>query len=60
MKAELITEVSRDLGLDKLGLSIFLECLELGPLDCDHMKSSIPNMDCENNHVGNESESCEN
>ena len=37
-----------------------LECLELGPLDREQVKSPIPNMDCENNHVVNESEFCKN
>ena len=60
MEVKLIAEVSRDLGLDELDLSIILECLELGPLNCDHMKSLIPNTICENNHVGNESESRKN
>ena len=47
-------------SLDKLDLSMNLECLELGPLDCEHVKSPIPNVDCENNHVGNESKSHKN
>ena len=33
-----------DLGLDELDLSMNLECLELGPLDCKHMKILIPNI----------------
>ena len=59
-EAELIAEAHGDLGLDKLDLSMNLDCLELGPLDCEHVKSPIPNMDCENNHVGNELESHKN
>ena len=30
----------------------------MGPLE--HMKNSIPNINCENSHVGNESESHKN
>ena len=48
------------MGLDELDLSMNLECLELGSLDYEHVKSPIPNMYCENNHVGNESESRKN
>ena len=43
-EAEFIVEVRKDLGVDKLDLSINLEYLELDPLDCEHMKNSIPNM----------------
>ena len=57
---ELIAKVRRDLGVDELDLSMILECLKLGPLDCEHMKSPIPNMDYENNHVGNKFESHKN
>ena len=60
MEVDLITKVRRDLGLDELDLSINLEYLGVGPLDCEHMTSLIPNMDCENNHVGSESESHKN
>ena len=59
-EAELIAEVCRDLDLDELDLSMNLECLELSHLDCEYVKSPIPNMDCENNHVGNESKSRKN
>ena len=59
-EAELIVEIHRDLGLNELDLSMNLECLELGPLDCEYVKSSIPNMDCENYYVGNEFKSHKN
>ena len=59
-KTELIAEVYRNLDLDELNSSMNLECLELGPLDCEYVKSPIPNMVCENNHVGSESESSKN
>ena len=42
-----------ELGLYELGLSMNLERLKLDPLLCEHMKSPIPSIDCENNHVGN-------
>ena len=45
-----------DLRLDEMDLSMNLKCLEFSLLDCEHMKSPIPNMDCENNHVNNESD----
>ena len=59
-EANLIVAVHRDLGVDEMNLSINLECLELGSLDCEHVKSPISNMDSENNHAGNESESRKN
>ena len=45
--------------MDELDLSMNLECLELDPLDFKHVKSQS-NMDCENNHMGNESEAYKN
>ena len=48
-KAELIAEVHRDSNLDELDSSINLECLELDPFDCEHVKSPISNMVYENN-----------
>ena len=59
-KSRIIAKVRKNLGVDKLNLSMNLERLELGSLDYKHMKSLIPNMDCENNHAGNESESLKN
>ena len=56
-EVELIAEVCKDLGMDKMRLSMILEYFELGLLDCEHVKIPIPNIDCENNHVSNESES---
>ena len=47
-------------GLGQARLEDNFECLELGLLECEHVKSPIPNMDYENNHVGNESESHKN
>lgn len=41
MEAELIAEVRKDLGVDELDLSMILECLELGSLDCEQVKSPI-------------------
>ena len=48
------------MGLDELDLSTNLELLESGPLVCEDIKSPIPNMDCENNYVDKEFESCKN
>ena len=59
-ETKLIVEIRKDLGMHELDLSMILKYLELGPLNCEYVKSPIPNMDCENNHVGNESESCKN
>ena len=59
-KAKLVAEVHRDLGLEELDLSMNLKCLEFGLLDYEQVKSPIPNMDYENNHMGNESKSCKN
>ena len=59
-ESRIIAEVRRNLGMDELDLSMNLECLELGSLNCEHVKSAIPNMDCENNFVDNESESYKN
>ena len=59
-EAELIAEAHGNLGLDELDLSMNLDYLEFGPLDCEHVKSPIPNMHCENNDVGSQSEFCKN
>ena len=60
MEAELIVEMYRDLDLDEQDLSMNLECLELGSLNYEHVKTPISNMDYENNYMGNETESHKN
>ena len=47
-------------GLGRAGLEDNLECFELGPLECEHVKSPISNMNYENNYAGNESKSHKN